>query len=285
MSLDLLFDPLFRVPFLVGFCMALALPLLGNLLRLRDEWLAALGLAHLAGAGGLLGLAAGMPVVIGAPLGAIAGALTKSYGRFRGNTVYAVMIMVGWTATLLIAANTALGSVMGHALVEGQLYFASWLHLAAVIALILLIVAVLPSISSHLIRARLFPGLGRANRLPAWRWHVGFDLLVALGMALGTSTLGLMGAFALVFVPPLIVFRFAPSWHVCQWLSLIISVAAFILAFVVALALDQPFGPVLVAVLVTAAGLAELGHLVAYRRTGSHDASLPASADRSDLGQ
>lgn len=43
-------DPLFRLP-----------P--GTLLRLRDEWLAALGLVHLAAAAGLGGLALDVPVV------------------------------------------------------------------------------------------------------------------------------------------------------------------------------------------------------------------------------
>ena len=57
MNLELAFDPLFRMPFLVGLIMSAILPLLGNLLRLRDEWLAALGLAYLAGQapGGLNG--------------------------------------------------------------------------------------------------------------------------------------------------------------------------------------------------------------------------------------
>jgi zinc transport system permease protein len=173
---------------------------------------------------------------------------------------------------------------MGHALVEGQLYFASWTHLAAVVVLILLVSAALPSITPRIVRARLFPGLERANRLPAWRWHVGFDLLVALGMAVGTGTLGLMGAFSLAFVPPLIAFRLAPSWRACQWSSPIIGFVAFLLAFVVALELDQPFGPVLVAVLVMAAGLAELGYFMLYRRAGTRDAAASSKPVDADLG-
>ena len=131
MAIELIFDPLFRVPFAVGLVMSAVLPLLGNLLRLRDEWLAALGLAYLAGASGLIGLAFGVPAVLGAPLGAVAGAVGKSFGRFRGNTVYAMMVIVGWATTMLVASNSALGSVMGHALIEGQLYFAGVLHFGA----------------------------------------------------------------------------------------------------------------------------------------------------------
>lgn len=249
-----LLDPLFHIPFIVGLLVALALSVLGVLLRLRDEWLAALGLAHLAGVSGLVGLAAGIPAVLGAPLGALAGAFVKTFGRFRGNTVYAVMILVGWAATLLVAANTALGSVMGHALVEGQLYFASTVHLAVAFTLVVLVVLGLPWIMPRLIRARLFPGHELSNGLRAWRWHLSFDALAALGMAAGTGTLGLMGAFALAFVPPWIAFRFAPSWRICLWLSAGVGICAYLGAFVMALVLDQPFGPVLVALLVLGAG-------------------------------
>lgn len=44
MSLSLVVDPLFRVPFANGLLLALLLPLLGAYVRLRNEWLAALGL-------------------------------------------------------------------------------------------------------------------------------------------------------------------------------------------------------------------------------------------------
>ncbi|MDZ7752779.1 MAG: metal ABC transporter permease [Gammaproteobacteria bacterium] len=255
-------DPLFHLPFAAGLVIALVLPLLGVLLRLRDEWLAALGLAHLAGASGLVGLAVGLPVVLGAPLGALVGAALKTFGRFRGNTVYGVMILVGWATTLLVAANTALGSVMGHALVEGQLYFAGPIHLGSALVFAVVAAAVLPWVMPRLIRARLFPGHETSNRLPAWRWHLAFDMLVALGMAMGTGILGLMGAFALVFVPPWVAFRLAPHWRACLVISAAIAVVAYLVAFAIALAGDQPFGPVLVAVLVAAGGLA----LVPVRR-------------------
>jgi energy-coupling factor transporter ATP-binding protein EcfA2 len=59
MTWDLLADPIFRLPFLAGLLLAGVLPVLGVLLMLRDEWLAALGLAHLAAAGALLGISFG----------------------------------------------------------------------------------------------------------------------------------------------------------------------------------------------------------------------------------
>jgi zinc transport system permease protein len=256
MNFDLVLDPLFRVPFVVGLIMSALLPLIGNLLRLREEWLAALGLAYLAGATGLAGLAVGVPAVLAAPLGALAGAAIKALSRFRGNTVYATMVLVGWSATILIAANSPLGDVVGHALIEGQLYFAGTIHLAAAVTLSLIAAAALPLLIRPLVRACLMSHHETANRLPAWRWHLGFDALTALGMAVGAGTLGLMGAFALAFVPPLAAFRIARSWRHCQWISVGLGVVAYTAAFLVALVLDQPFGPVVVAVLVLTAALA-----------------------------
>lgn len=268
MNWDTLFDPLFRVPFAAGLLLALVLPIVGVLLRLRDEWLAALGLAHLAGAGGLVGLAAGIPAVLGAPLGALAGALLKSFGRFRGNTVYALMILAGWSATLLIAANSALGSAMGHALVEGQLYFAGSAHLTSALVYTAFAIALLPWMVPVLVRARLFPGLGTPGQRPA-RWHLGFDVLVALSMAIGTGTLGLMAAFALVFVPPWVAFRRASNWRACLAISAALGASSYVLAFAAALLWDQPFGPVLVAVLTALAGFAVVPGGVRAGHSGS----------------
>jgi len=247
-------DTLFLLPFLSGLLVAASLSLLGALLRLREEWLAALGFAHLAGAGGLIGLALHLPVVLGAALGAAAGALLKGLGRLHGNTVYALMMLAGWSATLLMAANSALGSVMGHAMVEGQLYFAGDLHLVAAVALGGVTLAGLRWLMPALVRERLLPGQDAANRLPTRRRHLGFDLLTALGMAVGTATIGLMGAFALVFVPPWLAFRVARRWRQALAISVGFGLAGYTAAFALALVLDQPFGPVLVGLLLTTAG-------------------------------
>jgi zinc transport system permease protein len=150
------------------------------------------------------------------------------------------------------------GDALGHALVDGQLYFARAAELAAALLLAALTSLALPWLGPRLLRARIFPRHDRANRLPAWRWHLGFDLLAALGVAVGTATLGLMGAFALVLVPAWIAFRLASGWGWALALGLLLGVGSYLAAFALALGLDQPFGPVLVAVLLVLAGLAAL---------------------------
>jgi len=253
MDTSTLLDPMFRLPFTTGLLLSGVLPLLGALLLLRDEWLAALGLAHLAAAGALLGAAAGLPTVLGGLLAAAGGAIAKGGIGARGNAVYGFMILGGWSALLLIAANTALGEQLGHALIEGQLYFAGPVELAAAVGLGLAAAVSLPWLMPRLLRARLFPQHEIANRLPARRWHLGFDLLTAAGMATATASVGLMAAFALVLAPAWIAFRIAPGWRWTLLLSVGLGVGGFVFAFGMALLLDQPFAPVLVAVLLAAA--------------------------------
>jgi zinc transport system permease protein len=128
-------------------------------------------------------------------------------------------------------------------------------HLGASISLIVLAALILPRFMSRLIRARLQPTFELANAVPAWRWHLSFDLLAALGIAVGAGTLGLMGAFALAFVPAWVAFRLAKNWRQCRWISLALGVLSYAAAFVVALLFDQPFGPVLVTALLTLGAL------------------------------
>ena len=249
-------DPLFRGPFITGLLLATVLPLLGSLLMLREEWLAALGLAHLAAASALLGLAVGMPAVIGGSAGALVGGTTKTALGARGNAAYGFMILIGWAAMLLVAANTAMGDSLGHAMIDGQLYFAAPVDLTAALILAASSAALLPWLSGKLVRARFFPRFERANALPAWQWHLCIDLLAAAGMAVGTATLGLMGSFALVFVPAWLAFRLAPGWRWTLVISALGGIGGYLIAFLVALLLDQPFGPVLVAVLLVMAAVA-----------------------------
>lgn len=65
-----------------------------------------------------------------------------------------------------------------------------------------------------------------------------------------------MGAFALVLIPAWIAFRLAPGWRWTLIGAGATGVCGYLVAFTLALRLDQPFGPVLVAVLLGSAALA-----------------------------
>lgn len=247
-------DPLL-LPFIAGLPLALALPRLGLLLRLREEWLAALGLAHLSAATALAAHTVHLPALAGATAGALAGGAGKHFLRVRGNAAFALMILAGWASTLLIASNSPLGEALAHALIEGQLYFAGLVELLAALGISLSMLLALPWLTPRLVRAHHFPTHEAANRLPAWRWQLGFEWLSALVIAVATATLGLMATFALIFVTPWIAHRLARNWRHGARLASGAGLFAYGVAFALALALDQPFAPILVAVLLLLLGL------------------------------
>lgn len=250
-----LFDPMFRVPLMVGLLAAALLPLLGCYLRLRGEWLAALGLAHVAAACHLTGAALHLPLLVSGAGGAALAVGLKQLLKREGNGGYALMMLGGWALLFLVAANTPLGEALSHALSDGQLYFANREQLLALGLGGGATLALLPWWNRRLLRARFFPAHEAANRLPAWQWHLSFDLAAALLLALATGAIGLMGAFALVFLPPWLAFRIAPNWKAGLAISVAVGVTGYAIAFVVALKYDQPFGPILVSVLLALTAL------------------------------
>jgi zinc transport system permease protein len=94
MSFDVLFDPIFRAPFVTGLLLSAVLPLVGNYVRLRDEWLAALSLAQVAAAGGLIAVLLGQPTMGGALIAAGTTAVLKGRLAHAGNDNYALLVLL-----------------------------------------------------------------------------------------------------------------------------------------------------------------------------------------------
>jgi zinc/manganese transport system permease protein len=258
MNTALLFDPLFAEPFLTGLVFSLLLPLLGCYLRLRDEWLAALAFAQTAAAGALLAMLGGWPLTLGGlAAAALAASLKHAFegaARSTQGAAYAMLLLLGWALSVLLVANLPLAERMGHALFDGQLYFTDRTHLINAGVFALLAFVGLRVLSRRLLLAHFFPAFFRARGLSERRAHYAFDLLVAGALALATMSVGVMGAFALIFVPPLIAFSWAPGWRRAWQLAMLTGALAHVAAFALALVLDQPFGPLL-ALLLIAAGV------------------------------
>jgi zinc/manganese transport system permease protein len=247
-----MWNDLFLIPFLTGLCLAILLPLLGCYLRLRDEWLAALAYSHVAAAGALIGLVVGLPPALGGVLAAgAAGAGKRLFARrLAGGASYALLLLGGWSVAVLIAANQPMAERLGHAMFDGQLYFAANEQLWLVAGGGVFALLILRQLSKHLLLAHVYPDFFRIRGLKSWPMQTGFDLLAALCLALATMNLGVMGAFALIFIPPWLAFRRAATWRAGLRLALLIGVLAYVAAFVAALGLDQPFGPVLALLLI-----------------------------------
>lgn len=255
MNTATLFDPLFAVPFANGALLAVLLPVLGAYGRLRDEWLASLGVAQMAAAGVVIGLYFGDAALAVALGVALLAAVTKTLVARAGNDAYAVMILAGWSIALLAAANTAHGDELGRALIQGQIYFTGSTELVRLGVLVTIVAGCLPAVSRRLMLGRFFPAHFAANGTPRPRHDLVFDVLFAGTLAFAATTVGVMGAFALVFVAPWIAFRFASGWLWTLGASAAIGLGAYVTSFAAAILLDQPFGPVLVLALILAAGL------------------------------
>jgi zinc/manganese transport system permease protein len=253
-ALARLADPLFATPFMTGLAFAILLPLCGAYLRLRDEWLAALAFAQTAAAGALLAMLAGLPLPVGGIAAASAAAGLKSVfdDATRGlqGAAYALLLLAGWSVSVLLVANLPLAERLGHALFDGQLYFVDRSHLLGALLMLALAGGALHRLSPALLLSHLFPEFFRARGRSARRVHFAFDLLVATALALATMSLGVMAAFALVFVPPLVAWQAAGNWRRSLLLAGVIGAAAHLLAFVLAIVGDQPYGPMLALVLV-----------------------------------
>ena len=258
-SLELLVDPLFRMGFLSGLVVALVTPAVGLYLRLRGEWLAALALAQVAGAGGVLAALVAVPPMAGAVACALVAVAAKGTCYRAGNDAYAVLILLGWSAMLIGGELSHSGHMVGRSLMDGQLYFATWVNLATALGVAVVVIAALPLLSRRLLRDQLFPGHDRANGRAVWPVTLGFDLVAALTIAVAATSVGLFGAFALVFVPGWIAFGVAPSWRWALIMASGIGVSGYLAAFVGAVLLDLPFGPVLVASLLACLPLRLLG--------------------------
>jgi zinc/manganese transport system permease protein len=245
-NLALAWDPLFRLPLVTGLVLALALPLLGGGLRLREQWFSGLGVAQMAAAGGVAGAVLHAPVMLFALLGGLLGGAARALTRRARNEHYAVMLLAGWAGVMLLSLYGHDASMTAAHLLHGQLYFSALPHLLAAIALLIVVLASGRWLSRRLLMARLFPDHFRANRIPAWPHELGFEGLVLGGVVLGISTMGVMATFAMLLVPPWVSFRLVRGWHRALFASVLLGLAAYLLGFMLALALDWPFGPTLV---------------------------------------
>lgn len=256
MTVDLVAAPLFLLPFLTGLALAAVLPVVGAYVLLRDEWIAALALAQVSAAGALAAAAVDAPAALGAVAATVGVALAKGLLGRTGNAGYGAVLLVAWAAAILLLANLPLAEQLGRALFDGQLYFTGNLHLASAAALGVAAALALPRLSPGLLRDRLFPGYQEANGERVERVRAAFDLLVAVAVALATASIGVMAAFALIFIAPLAAYRLARGWRPALLTAAAFGLGSHLLAFPLALAADQPFGPVLVMTLIALGALA-----------------------------
>lgn len=245
---------LFLLPFLTGLAVAVALPVLGCYLRLREEWLAALAYANVAAAGALAAQAGGLPLPAGGIGASAVAALGKRLAmpRLGQGAAFALLFICGWAVAVLLTANMPLAERLGHALFDGQLYFTDGASCLLAWASIVVLLPILRVLSKRLLLARIYPHHAHLQGGAAWPIETGFDLLAVAILAIATMSVGVMATFAMIFVPAWIAFARSAGWRRGIALSSLVGLSAYGIAFAVALHFDQPFGPVMAIVLAVA---------------------------------
>lgn len=249
LEFDLALLASFAPAFATGLLFALLLPLYGMLLQLRNEWLAALSLAQVAAAGALLALAASLPPLAGGlAASGLAASLKHRIDQRQpraGSAFLVALLLAGWALAVLLVNNLPLAERFGRALFDGQLLLSDRQHLATALLAGVLGLPLLRLLMPALLRAHYFPASSPAAQRQQQRSTLVFDLAAALSLALATPALGVMASFALVFIPAWLACQHAPSWrHALVW-SALGGAGAHLLAFALALGLDQPYGPLL----------------------------------------
>jgi zinc/manganese transport system permease protein len=250
-------DPLFRWPLWAGLCAGVVLPVLGVLLQARREWLAALGVSHVSAAAQLLGTVWhwGLWAVMG--FSTLLAVAVQALLLRRGNMGYALMMLLGWSAVYVLAANSAVGESFAHALSDGQLLLVSPALVGLLLGASLLLLVLLPAWVRVLVAHEFFPLNDALNRSSFKRWQAAFYAVTALLLTVSAATMGLMASFALVLVAPLVAFRVCTSLSAALWCAAGIGGLAEWVSFVLSVQYDQPFGGVVVALLLLLWGLVE----------------------------
>jgi zinc/manganese transport system permease protein len=244
--IDLLTSPLLLPPLMTGLILAPLLAILGTWLRLRGEWLSALAWSQIAAAAGVAAAILQWPMMLTALMTTAIAAQLKALWSAQGSDAIPLLFLLGWGVALLLAANSSHGEMVGRAVIEGQLYFATPATMALSIAVALLALPLLSLLEPRLLLTRFYPDHFVANRRRAWPHEIGFSLIAVVIITLATLAMGVMAAFALIFIPPWIAFHLAVGWRQVVIWSSALALAAYLLAFTLALLFDQPFAPIMV---------------------------------------
>ncbi|ENO93949.1 ABC transporter [Thauera sp. 28] len=250
---------LFAPGFVLGLFMSAVLAALGVILRLRDEALSAFSHAQVAVLGAMLAVIAGWPLLIGAwglaMLVAVAGLWLIKPVAAVASSRHLLVLLLAWSACLLLADNHAQARLLSASAVEGQLLLVQWRDVVAHGVVGALGAAVLGGVSKALLAHQLLPWLpgapGRAHALAR-------ELAVVAILATGALASGIFVTLALVLIPAWSVWASARGLRAAVLQAAILGASAHVLAFGLALVLDQVYPAVMIVVLALMAAAASL---------------------------
>lgn len=231
-------------PFVGGLLMAALLGLGGAAFFIRGSAWQGLALAQGAATGGLVASVLAWPL---APTALMFSAVLMGllHRRKDQERLALVIFLVALAVGTLLASNFSRASLAAARWAEGQVYFLTLSDIYWILGLAALSLILLPWLYSIWLLSQL--GVDRGQRLPrgtlaTWT-DLGWRLLLVV---VGSMTLGLPAALACLLLPAWSAALLARGFRHFLLLSCSFSVTAFLAAWLLALAWDQPFAPVLV---------------------------------------
>lgn len=243
---------LFLPGLLLGAMLACALGAAGIMLRVREEAVAALAYAQVAVLGAMLAIVVALPPLAGAWGLAVAAALltrrpTAGPGR------HLQLLLLAWALALLVADNQPSARMLSAAAIEGQLLLLRWGDWPWFAALALGGGALLAMSGRAWLAGELLPWLPQRQTPPARIATAAREIGVVSLLAAGALAFGVLVTLALVLVPAGIAWARATNLRQAWVIAALCGLVAHLLAFVIALAADQVYSAVLVALLLACA--------------------------------
>ncbi len=246
---------LFGPSYVVGWALALALPLAGIPVVAREQALLGTGLVQM----GAVGFAAAIAFGLGTPAAwafvAIAAATVLAQrppARERPEAVAAWMILAGGSLTVLLLSGNAVGLEKLARLASSSVLGAGWGSAGVAIAAAVVVMLAAVALGRRILVAAWEPRLAALQGVRPGLIGGLAALLLAGLLAISLELSGALLTTALLVLPALAARRFAQRLATVPWIAVAIAEAAVTAGFAIAWSADLPPGQVAVALLGTA---------------------------------
>lgn len=245
-SLQLLLDPGYRLPLLLGGVVVVALSQLAILLVGSRLLLTGIALAQAGSVGAACGLFIPLPPTFLAMSSTTLAAGFVAVLRQTETAVETGLLLLylgcGVVAQLL-AAMSGSGDSQTLELLNGQLLLATGTDVLLVLLALLLLGGSLWPVRQGLLLLLTQPDFAHASGLPVRSLEL--RMLLAIGLVTGAafSVLGVLCTTAALTCPGLIALRLAPSLRQSPGIAALAGLVAYLLGVILAFGLDWPTGP------------------------------------------
>lgn len=239
-----------------GLVLALLCGVLSVHVVLNRVALLALTLGQVSAMGIALGLLLGFSPTLGAVTFSLVAVLALGNRRASTRTTseswLGVLYAGGAALSLLFVSKSAIGKEEVVHLLEGDLLFIGWYRVAALAGISLVLLALEAASFRHLVLVGFDPDGAAAMGYRVRGWRTGLLVGVALAVAAGMETGGLLATFALLVVPGAAALRLTADLRRATLLAAGFGMAAHLVGLVLSFhpLVDLPSAPLSVVVLV-----------------------------------